>query len=615
MATTYKTVDEALAGVQRPGWRIIGIKNNFEEVVDPNARTADAPKIRRLVSSTWTIQSPDGTQQDSMTIQDVLDPNARAGVAGISVVEGPSKNLSAGGNKQSDPSKWTPVYRTPGDPSSGQIGQWDPVNNEYHASAAASTTAKATGQYENVYDPRDPTGKKLLGFQDTGDHSFHLLPAEPDPTTGRQIVNTGQKILAVDKDNNVTELATIDKNSPFQAVIIDGKAYRFDPNEKDPSKAFVAIGPDNQLPTQIKDAQGNPMVLEDQPDGSKKYVYPPGVTPAATVSTNTTAKQLIWYDAQGNEIARRDNPNYQPPAGTALTPDLSAANIPVLQPDGTIKWVPNDNRVVASQAIKDLITQVTGKVTTGDMSMADAKDLLTGAVNTMNAFTSRANTAANVLSTERQFQTQTAQTGANLIANRGQATSNLLNQILGLGGNLAQSSAGRFGALGGGIGGTIPAGLGAGLIGEAMGITERAYGGRDTLDAAGQMVRAARPGAELTPMGQMAVAMIKDVFDRQQQQTGVVPPAVQAAAAANQSTQNGGITAPQPTPQFAGQDVQDLMRQQMNLHTTGFTSPPAPAPAPVPFAGQDIQDLMRQQMQLHATGFVAPPAPTININV
>jgi hypothetical protein len=233
------------------------------------------------------------------------------------------------------------------------------------------------------------------------------------------------------------------------------------------------------------------------------------------------------------------------------------------------------------------------------MSMADAKDLLTGAVNTMNAFTSRANTAANVLSTERQFQTQTAQTGANLIANRGQATSNLLNQILGLGGNLAQSSAGRFGALGGGIGGTIPAGLGAGLIGEAMGITERAYGGRDTLDAAGQMVRAARPGAELTPMGQMAVAMIKDVFDRQQQQTGVVPPAVQAAAAANQSAQNGGLTAPQPQPV---QNQPYLHEQSTNWLFNSPLSPLNPANMPT------------QQ----PSGFPAPvtaPAPTININV
>src|SRR5215831_10044686 len=72
--------------------------------------------------------------------------------------------------------------------------------------------AQPSGQYQSVLDPRDPAGKKIIGFVDTGDNSYHQLPAEPDPSTGRQIVNTGTKILAVDKDNNVTTLATVDKS-------------------------------------------------------------------------------------------------------------------------------------------------------------------------------------------------------------------------------------------------------------------------------------------------------------------------------------------------------------------------------------------------------------------
>ncbi|HEY1298149.1 MAG TPA: hypothetical protein VGJ60_34150 [Chloroflexota bacterium] len=413
--------------------------------------------------------------------------------------------------------------------------------------------AQPNGKFTNIVDPRDPAGKRIIGFVDTGDNSYHALPAEPDPATGRQIVNTGTKILAVDKDNKVSELATIDKQSPFQAVTIDGKAYRFDPNESDISKSLQPMG--DQTPGPIRDAQNNPMVW-DKDQG--KYTYAPGVTPASTVSTNTTSPFLIWYDAQGNEVKRVTNPNYQPTPPTQLQADVTAPNIPLLKPDGTVQWVPNQNRVPAGQAMQDLLGQVGVRVNGNQMSMADAKDMLTGAVNTMNAQTSRINaqTSQQQAETAQQQNVTTAagdilantrgnaQTGAGLLQQRVQAATGALNSILG-------QAAGARNLM------SAPAGLGEQLVGGLQGWTADLMGGQRTLDSAARLVQAADPRSDMAdPTTHTAIGVLSQMLDKYQQVTGTPHPAVAATQAAGQSAANGGMTAP------ATVNPQQLLNQQ-----------------------------------------------------
>ena len=159
------------------------------------------------------------------------------------------------------------------------------------------------------------------------------------------------------------------------------------------------------------------------------------------------------------------------------------------------------------------------------------------------AQTAATTAAANVFGTERQAQTAAGTLGGNLLSNRATATTNLLDNILGRVAGFSQGSAGRFGQLGGGLQ-ALPAGFsGRALVQGALGMTADMFGGQSTLDSAAAMVRAAAPGAELTPYGQLAMGVISQAFERARQ-AGQPDRRDVAAAAANNSVQNGGVVAP-----------------------------------------------------------------------
>jgi hypothetical protein len=438
----------------------------------------------------------------------------------------------------------------------------------------AKTNAQPSGQFTNIVDPRDPNKQRIIGFVDTGDNSYHQLPAEPDPTTGRQIVNTGTKLLAVDKDNNVTTLATVDKQSPFQAVNVDGQLFRFDPNEQDASKALVKIGPDNQLPATIRDAQNNPLVLTDQADGTKKYVPAPGVTQASTVSTNTSSPFLIWYDAQGNEVKRVKNDNYVPATPTQLTPDTAAPFVPMVDPKtGSITWTPNQNQLKASDAVAQLAQSLGVQVTAGTMSEKSAQDLIKSAIDAMNAHT-----------TQQQAQTQqqtqvtstantslsniqnAAQTGAGMLQNRVTAGTSMLNSVLGLAGQGQRS-----GNMGGGLM-NVPAGLGDQLVGGITDWATQLGGGSDVYNSAANLVRRADPNNGLGQDASTAYGILGQMLQKYRDLTGTPHPA--EAIAAQSQPQTTAFNAPQtlqPTPQQLAN--QQAAAQQTAAATQQFGAP------------------------------------------
>jgi hypothetical protein len=602
---SYRSIDEVLNGVSRSGWRIVGLQPQYTETTSKDPDTGQQVKTQKQTSTVWSIQSPDGTQTDTMEVGDVPDPNVKGGVA-INVLKAPSKNLSAGSTAK--PSATAALDRIdaqgrvipPDDTTTRPAKLRDPATGTVTDLPDPKQGAQPSGQFNNIIDPRDPAGKRIIGVVDTGDNSYHQLPAEADPTTGRQIVNTGTKILAVDKDNNVTTLATVDKSSPFQAINIDGKLFRFDPNETDISKSLQPMG--DQTPAPVRDAQNNPMVW-DKDQG--KYVYAPGVTPASTVSTNTTSPFLIWYDQQGNEVKRQKNDNYVPPTPTQLTADTSAPNIPLLKTDGTVQWVPNQNRVTAGQAMQDLLSQVGAKVNGNQMSMADAKDMLTGAVNTMNAQTSRMNaqTAQQQAANQQAQTTQqaagdiltntrtNAQTAAGLINQRVQAATGTLQSILG--NALSNKNVTSY-----------PSDIGGNLVQGLQGWTAELAGGQPTLDSAARMVQMADPKSDLAdPSTQHAIGVLTQMLDKYQDITGAPHPAVAATQAAAQSQQQGGITAPN-TATPAVQAVQATPAVGAGFTPPGGSSYSYPS---VPWAGATPQTLQSQAGAGVGAGFVAPP--------
>jgi hypothetical protein len=242
---------------------------------------------------------------------------------------------------------------------------------------------------------------------------------------------------------------------------------------------------------------------------------------------------------------------------TVLTADTVAPLIMTMNPaTGKIESQPNGNRITASEATSQLAQQLGVKVAQGSMSEKDAQDLITGAINTMNAQTQRISAEAaqqNADTAQQQNQISAAgdilsnvrgnaQTGAGMLQQRASTAQGMLGQILGIAGQGQRS-----GNFGGGLM-SAPAGLGAGIVNGISGWTSSLMGGQDTLDSAARLVQMADPKSNMAdPAMQTAVGALTTMLDKYHQVTGQPHPAVAATAAANQSQQNGGTTAPVTT--------------------------------------------------------------------
>lgn len=182
------------------------------------------------------------------------------------------------------------------------------------------------------------------------------------------------------------------------------------------------------------------------------------------------------------------------------------------------------------------------------------------------------NAASQAYGNELQAATAAGGVGQNLLANRVTGANNLINNILSGVGGMAQGSAGRYGTLGGGLH-AMPAGFsGADLVGGAYGVVGNAMGGQQTLDAAARMVRNAAPGSELTPMGQAAIGVLQQAYDRYHQLAGAPHQDVAAHVAANTTANTGGAAAPVTTP-FAQSGIAEGSNRIPQAQPTVTTQP------------------------------------------
>ena len=482
----------------------------------------------------------------------------------------------------------------------------------------------------------------------------------PDPAKQPEgkVQEFGNQLLLIKPDGTYTVIASKTTTAAQQATTTfdgpDGGRYEYDPNKPEGQRVTQLLAPpaDKKAPTTKtvngKTFQWNPetgkwdesnLPVETQkPDvsGAADIIWQdiPGSDPpqeqavrivngervevagltrpkgeATTLIGNADSKTWTFVDKQGNVVRTVPNPDYREPVPTQWQPDNISPNVLMMMPDGTLKWVPNQNRVTNGQAMTDLLGQAGIKVNNGDLSMDDAKNMLTGAVNLMNAQTAQQQAATAQQAQVRgaatdilNYTQQVAGTGANLLQNRVSNASNMLNTVLGLAGQGQRS-----GNMGGGLM-SVPAGLGANIIGGIGGWTTELGGGPGVYETAARLVQQADPsGNMMTPQAQTAYGVLGQMLEKWQQTTGQPHPAVAATTAALASQQNGGMTAPDLLAQQAAQrEAQRVAAAQAAAQEEAaaraayaqFVGPPAYGPA-TPVGAIPMEGFSPQQ-------FVAP---------
>jgi hypothetical protein len=605
---------QAVVDALRPGSKVVGEADYNVNVANPQAGGPGQPaQIAQKQGVTLSIEGPDG-EPDTIVVKEIgNNPNTKGGV-GYDVIQGPTKAPSktstpASGlerldenlnvippgsntptvyvrdpkappgtqpfkvdpNVKTDPSTWTPIT-DPNDKSDSPrvIGLWDPANNKVGASVSAQAGAKTSdpGKWTPIYRTPGDSSSGIVGQWDPVNSELHAVSAAPD---GTQIVATSTAIYTLDKATgkviNTQEVAQGDVNK--QAVSVGGKVYVFDPK----TGALT-------LPENVKDA--------------------------ATVGNSTTLKDLVWYDDQGNEVSRTPNPNYGKAPVTAPTPNTVAPYIQVPDPSNPSQliWIENKGQVTASAALQQLAAHLTGQVIDKKISVDEAKALIDAANQRMTADTAKTNAetaqqqnvttaAGDILSNTRG----NAQTGAGLLQQRAATASGMLQNILG-------QATGAKNLM------SVPAGLGEQLVGGIGGWTADMMGGQSTLDSAARMVQMADPqGNASDPATQTAIGVLHQMLDKYQQVSGGPHPAVAATQAAQQSAQNGGLTAPVTTatpPPVQQQQFGGLAQGGANMG--GMNLYPTPGSPGMPISGLAQGGgggMPLQQMP----GFVAPGAP------
>jgi hypothetical protein len=623
--TAYASPEQAVEAL-RPGWKIVGRAPYEVETTNP-ARTVPGPDgkidplapatIKSTIGTILSVEGPNG-EPDKVTISNLkalpsdVQGGAKGGV-GYTVVSGPTKGPSASTNKPSDPSKWTSVTR-PG--TTDVIAVWDPVNNEFHPIAAppgaqptgkydpvtvtnpdgterqvgmvdtgdksfhplaAPPDAKPSGKYENQYVTNADGTKRLVGMTDTGDK--HFIPVSADPTTQKRTIQTPDAIYSVDDNDNVKKLVDINKNVPLQAVVIDGTVYSFDPNEKDPTKRLVQVSQQN-LPQTIK--QGDTTyVLQKNDDGTFEYKLPPGVTKTPSLQTNTTAKTLDWYDDQGNLIKSVQNKNYVEPKVDAATPpatNLVAKRILIPDPEhpGQLKWIDNEARVTASQALQNLASQLSGHVVDGNISVDEAKAIIDSANTSMATAATGAAASLSAIS-------QGATAGANILNQRAATAQNLVQQGMG---PLGQTKHGLLVAPGGDFG--------QNLVQGAAGFATELGGGPEVYQAAANLVRRADPNGAQGQDAAAAYSTLTQMFQGYRATHGGEPHPAEVAAS------GGGGQQPNNTAFKSPYNPNDIQWNQ--------PANPANVPGRVMGPGGVITNPAAQQ------AFTAPASPVTGQN-
>jgi hypothetical protein len=414
---------------------------------------------------------------------------------------------------------------------------WDPAGPLGDVPAGPSTKQpSATSQLDRLdADGNDATktGKPTVTLRDPATGTTIALPKDPAGT----LTTINNQPMVVKPDGTATAVVgpdgkpiTVSKDKSQMNVPGIG-LVEYDPSKTGSDAYNVVV----KTPTgvQAKDLQPqkvNGKVYIAVDDGKGGVTWQETNLPESHVYTvaaggnDPRSPNITLIDEQGNSTTVKKEGWTPPPnaqAGTAITPDTSSPFIVTIGDNGQPIFTENKNKVSISEAQKQLIQQLGGKVADGSMSEKSAQDLIASTTQAMTAEANKQNAAANMLTAQTGQQrlgvdaannvisgvNQAAQTGAGLLQNRVTNAMSGLNTAIGAIGSSKMTSA--------------PAGMGENLVGGLSEWVTGLGGGQPVYDSAAAMVNAANPSVKGDPtVATQAYAALRGAMDLYKQQTG-----------------------------------------------------------------------------------------------
>jgi hypothetical protein len=405
----------------------------------------------------------------------------------------------------------------------------------------------STGDVIPEGTPVNPADSKTVPKQLRDNATGTVINLATDPAG--TLHDVGNDVILVKPDGSYTTVTT-KPDKPGTSMVPGVGLVEYDPSKPAGSRATVVQG--IPAPNDPKTTTINGITYQYDPEskGWLKTDLPSQVDIGYTLN-DPNSRTVKFYDKQGKLVGSADKgDDWKPPVqvqpGSAPAADTVAPKILTLNPQtGAPEWTDNQNQVKSSEATQELAKQLGVKVAAGSMSEKQAQDIITGAINTMNAQTSRINADAAKQNADTAQQTQistaandvltnargNAQTGAGMLNQRVQSATGALQNIIGSAASSKMTS--------------VPAGVGQGLVQGLTDWTTQLGGGQAVYDTAARMVQAADPKISSDPtLANQAQQTLATMLQQYQQQTGQPHPLVQSTLAAQQSTQNNNMTAP-----------------------------------------------------------------------
>ena len=550
------------------GWKVVGNGTPVEETTTTSYTDPTQPG-----SAPQTINK--GTGRYYVIVQDT-DGHQRALFLKAQPIKGGLQVRQTGVNDQPDATGKAPTNLYDGDLKSIQWDSGGPIGDVPQQPKQPSPTANLDKLDADGNDATK-TGKPTVTLRDPATGTSLNVPKDPAGT----LTTINNQPMVVKPDGTATAVVGPD-GKPL--TVTKDKTQMNVPGiglvEYDPSKTGTdAYNVILKTPTgvQAKDLQPqkvNGKVYVATDDGQGGITWQETNLPESHVYTvaaggnDPRSPTITLIDEQGNSTSVKKDGWTPPPnaqSGSAITPDTSSPFVVTIGDNGQPVFTENKNKVSISEAQKQLIQQLGGKVADGSMSEKEAQDLIASTTSAMTAQANQQNAQANMLTAQTNQQklgvdaasnaltgvNAAAQTGAGLLQNRVTNAMSGLNTAIGAIGNSKMTSA--------------PAGMGENLVGGLSEWVTGLGGGQPVYDSAAAMVNAANPAVKGDPtIASQAYTALRGAMDLYKQQTGKdwQPPfnsPVTASTGADAGTAGGGAqsvltnTTPNPAATAANQ--------------------------------------------------------------
>jgi hypothetical protein len=420
--------------------------------------------------------------------------------------------------------------------------------------------------------PEGNTQTKVVKLYDEATGEYADMPASTSP--GGTPVKLGSRLVVVFADGTVQDTGMTVPTDKSAVNVPGVGAFSYDP-----STGVFTPGPQAKPEPKYEIRNGTTYV--QNPDDPSKWVATdlPKQDAANSIYNDPDSQFIVYLDDKGQEVGRYDKSQvgWQPKLEDLAT-NTEARVITKWDPASqSVKEFPNPNRLTASEAIIEMAKSLGIAVANGDMTEAQAQNLIkahydkqaaetaatTAAAATMSAEAAKQNaqTAAARLPIEQQqanaqmLQAQGALAGG--IADVGQAGLTAINQAAQTGAGMLQSRAAGAANLLSNVNQSFmgsqairaPNVAGPGLASAIGNWMTELGGGADTYTAAANMVRRADPSGAMGADASKYFGAMGQALEKYQQLTGQPHPL--AAATAQEAPSQGGMTAPGgPEPQL-----------------------------------------------------------------